>query len=294
MSDSIHTLLQALPETSLTTRILGVLDYLAPGEWQNVTSFEKMVELVTGETDAAVVQAVGDKALQLWFDGSTGYQRAATIFKLVDSESTLAGAASMAHLAGSKFAVLGFLEKLTPKPDHVQAVDAAVKLVAELAAFCSMNGIPGDSVGDFVSSLLAAGKEDSIRFAAWIALDIVLPLGPDGVSKLVETVQGLADRHLAENRVFRLVSDHLPGGLAEKKQLLSSTLEGARGAIESKIQSHDVTQGSILSKVREYVDVTDDRLDVVSAALDLTNNYYEHTGIQTVARRLVTRAYGEI
>jgi len=26
----------------------------------------------------------------------------------------------------------------------------------------------------------------------------------------------------------------------------------------------------------------------------VSNNYYEHTGIQTVARRLVTRAYGEI
>ncbi|MBN9168227.1 MAG: hypothetical protein J0I07_45280, partial [Myxococcales bacterium] len=290
MSQSIHTLLQSLPETSLTTRVLGALDYLAPGEWQNVTSFEKMVELVTGETDPAVVQAVGEKALQLWFDESTGYQRAASIFKLIDSGSTFAGAASLASLAGDRFQILSFLKDITPNPDTVQAIDAGAKLAAELAAFCVMNGLPGDSVGDFVSSLLSAGKEDAMRFSAWIALDIILPLGPDGVSKLIGAVQNLTEGDFAQSKVFRLVADHLPGGFAEKKQLISSALDGAKGAIDAKIQSHDISQQGILAKVRQYVDVTDDKLDLVAAALDVSNNYYEHTGIQTVARRLVTRA----
>lgn len=294
MSESIHKLLQDLPETSITTRVLGVLDYLAPGEWQNVTSFEKMVELVTGETDPAVVQAVGEKALQLWFDESTGYQRAVTIFKLVDSGATMAGAASLASLAGERFEILSFLKDVAPKPDTVQAIDAAVKLAAELAAFCSMNGIPGDSVGDFLSSLLNASKEDAMRFSAWIALDIVLPLGPDGVSKLIGAVQNIADGELANNRVFKLVADHLPGDLGAKRQLLTTTLDGAKSTIDAKIQTHSISQDSILSKVRQYVDIADDKLDLVAAALDVSNNYYEHTGIQTVARRLVTRAYGEI
>jgi len=235
MSQSIHTLLQSLPETSLTTRVLGALDYLAPGEWQNVTSFEKMVELVTGETDPAVVQAVGEKALQLWFDESTGYQRAASIFKLIDSGSTFAGAASLASLAGDRFQILSFLKDITPNPDTVQAIDAGAKLAAELAAFCVMNGLPGDSVGDFVSSLLSAGKEDAMRFSAWIALDIILPLGPDGVSKLIGAVQNLTEGDFAQSKVFRLVADHLPGGFAEKKQLISSALDGAKGAIDAKI-----------------------------------------------------------
>ncbi|MBX3226805.1 MAG: hypothetical protein KIT84_38700 [Labilithrix sp.] len=294
MSDSIHTLLQALPETSLTTRVLGVLDYLAPGEWQNVTSFEKMVESVTGETDPEVVQAVGVKALQLWFDESTGYQRAATIFKLVDSESTMAGAASLASLAGQRFELLSFLKDITPKPDTVQAIDAGVKLAAELAAFCSMNGLPGDSVGDFVSSLLNASKEDAMRFSAWIALDVVLPLGPDGVSKVISAVQGITEGELANNRVFRTIASYLPGDIGNKKQLVTSTLDGAKSAIDAKIQNNAISQDGILAKVREYVDVADDKLDLVAAALDVSNNYYEHTGIQTVARRLVTRAYGEI
>lgn len=294
MADSIHTLLQSLPETSLTTRVLTALDYLAPGSWQNVTSFEKMVELVTGETDQAVIQAVGEKALALWFDESTGYQRAASIYKLVDSESTMAGAASMASIAGSKFNVLGFLQSITPKPDTTQAIDAGMKFVAELTAFCSMNGLPGDSVGDFVTSLTSAAKEDAMRFSAWIALDVILPLGPDGVSKLLSAVQSLTEGDFAQSRVFRLVADHLPGGFGEKKDLAMKTLEGAKATIDGTVAGKGITQDGVLAKVREYVDIADDKLDLVAAALDLTNNYYEHTGIQTVARRLVTRAYGEI
>ena len=36
------------------------------------------------------------------------------------------------------------------------------------------------------------------------------------------------------------------------------------------------------------------KLDYVAAALDATTSVFEHTGVQTVARRVVTRAYGEV
>jgi hypothetical protein len=36
------------------------------------------------------------------------------------------------------------------------------------------------------------------------------------------------------------------------------------------------------------------KLQVVAAFLDITTNYYSHTGTQTVARSLITRAAGEI
>jgi len=32
----------------------------------------------------------------------------------------------------------------------------------------------------------------------------------------------------------------------------------------------------------------------LAAFLDMTTNYYEHTGTQTIARRLINRAYAEI
>jgi hypothetical protein len=45
--------------------------------------------------------------------------------------------------------------------------------------------------------------------------------------------------------------------------------------------------------MRGLVDVADDKLDYLAAFLDGTTNYFEHTGIQTVARTLINRAYAE-
>jgi len=42
------------------------------------------------------------------------------------------------------------------------------------------------------------------------------------------------------------------------------------------------------------VDIADDKLDYVAAFLDMTTNYFEHTGTQSVARRLIERAASEI
>ena len=65
MSQPLHQLLESLPETSLTTRILDALDYLVPGEWTNVVLFEQMIKNVTGESDESLIQAVGDVASTL-------------------------------------------------------------------------------------------------------------------------------------------------------------------------------------------------------------------------------------
>jgi len=40
---------------------------------------------------------------------------------------------------------LGF-KPITPKADKAQTIDLSLKLVAELVAFCQINGIPGDSI----------------------------------------------------------------------------------------------------------------------------------------------------
>lgn len=293
MTDSIHQILESLPETSLTTRALGALDYLVPGEWKNVTSFQKMIEDATGETDEALVQQVGEKALKLWFDESTGYQRAVTIYKLVDAESKVAGAAALTSMASSRFQILDFLKDVAPKPDTVQAIDAGVKFVAELAAFTSIRGLPGDSIGDFAASLAQASKEDSMRLAAWLAFDCVIPLGPAFLQKLVDGIESGADS-LAEHAVFQKIAGFLPGGADAGKGLIKGVIEQNASHLTSFVESKGMTQESLLAKVREFIEVSDDKLDVVAAALDMGTNYFEHTGIQTVSRAIVTRAYGEL
>ena len=42
MTESLYTVLEALPQTSLTTHILDALDTFVPGEWRNITVFEEI------------------------------------------------------------------------------------------------------------------------------------------------------------------------------------------------------------------------------------------------------------
>jgi hypothetical protein len=290
---SLHTVLEELPETSLTTRMLGALDWIVPGEWQNIVRLDAMIRDVTGESDESLIQQVGERALAVYADESNGYQRAVTVFKGVDSASTVAGITALASMASERFEILSFLGDVTPKPDTTQAIDAGLKLAAELVGFTLTNGLPGDSVGDFCSALVNYGKEEKMRLASWLAVDCVLPLGPEFVTKITEALEGPLER-LQESRIFQFVSGHLPGGIGEQRDIVLRTVNDSRGYLEGMVQNQGVTQESVLAKVREYVAVADDKLDLVAAALDLATNTFEHTGIQTVARRVVTRAYGEI
>ena len=80
MSEPLHAVLEALPQSSLTTHVLGALDWIVPGEWQNITVFDTLIKDVTGETDEALIQKVGERALQLYADPSNGYARAVMVY----------------------------------------------------------------------------------------------------------------------------------------------------------------------------------------------------------------------
>ena len=294
MSEALHEVVESLPQSSLTTHLLGALDYLVPGEWTNITTFEEMVRDATGESDEGIIQQVGERAIALFADENNGYQRAVSVFRGVDSASTVAGAAAMANLLGQQFDVLSFMTDVTPKPDTTQAIDAALKLGAELTAFTLVNGLPGDSVGDFVSSLANYGKEEKMRFAAWLAFDCIVPLGPDFLNLILGAIESVSLDELADNRVFRFVSDNLPGDIAQKRDTLRSNVDQTRGHIEGFVGERGMSQESLLARVREYVHIADDKLDVLAAALDLSTKTFEHTGIQTFARRVISLAYGEI
>jgi hypothetical protein len=296
MSDeSIHHILEKLPKSSMTTRVLGVLDYVVPGEWKNVTSFEGMIQEVTGEDDQALIQRVGERAIALYKDPEQGYQRAVQIYRLIDDTGGIAGAVSLANKVGHSFEWLSFLETITPKADSTQAVDAGLKLVGELAAFCYCNGIPGDSVGDFASSLASYEKDDAIRLAAWVTFDGLIPLGPDFLWRTIQFVENFSNDDLAEHGRFARLLSLLPGGgVDEQRKLIKTNLEASATAISGFVESKGIQQQGALDRLKEVLQVADDKLDYVAAAIDLTTNYFEHTGIQSVARRLISRAYGEI
>ena len=291
----IQRALAELPDSGLTVRVLRLLDFVAPGEWKNITDLEAMVRDVTGETDDAYIQEIGEHAMALYADPEEGYQRALKIYGLVDTIDKVAGAASLASQVGERVKFLKFISKLTPKDETTQAIDAAAKFAAEIAAFYYLNGTPGDTVRDFAKSLKRYGGANGIRLGAWIAIDGVLPLGPDFVDAVAERLKTTSDSQVKQHALFSAISEFLPGNsISQSKGMVLEALSETRDTIKGWIAERGITRDGLASKLEGFVDVTDKRLDLVAAGLDVSTNYFEHTGTQSVARQLVDRAYGEV
>ena len=53
MTNNLEELLSSLPESNMTVRLLNFLDYLVPGEWNNITSLHLAVR-VSGKRDEGI------------------------------------------------------------------------------------------------------------------------------------------------------------------------------------------------------------------------------------------------
>jgi hypothetical protein len=178
MSKSIFELVDQLPTGGTTIMALNALDFVIPGQWQNLTGFTNTIRAVTGESDEAMIQAIGERAVYLYNDEGEGYQRAMWLYQTVDNAAGALGMAAMANKIGQDVSFLGFLGNLTPKPEKAQSIDLTVKLVVELLAYCQINGLPGDSVGDFLAALGDYGGESLMRMFAFFFFVGIIPLGP--------------------------------------------------------------------------------------------------------------------
>ena len=295
MSKSIFELVDDLPTNNMTVKSLRALDFVVPGQWNNLVGFENTIREVTGEEDEDIIQQVGERAIYLFNDKSEGYRRALWLYQKIDSAGSALGTAAMANKIGEDISFLGFLNKLTPKADKAQTIDLVMKLVVELVGFCQINGIPGDSIGDFLASLADYGGESIMRMAALVCFDGLIPLGPDFISKGLEKIESLTPNELEDNRSFQAVGEMVPGGDADGKLgFIGESFSSVSGWMSNFVTERDLTPQSVISSLQGYVDIADDKLDYVAAFLDMTTNYYEHTGIQTLARRLVERAIDEI
>ncbi|MDY7014956.1 MAG: hypothetical protein SVX43_15450, partial [Cyanobacteriota bacterium] len=211
MSKPIYEVVDELPASNLTVFSLNSLDSLIPGQWENIVGFENTIRKVTGETDEAMIQQIGDRAVRLFNDKSEGYQRALWLYQTIDSTGSTLGKVALANKVGEKVPLLGFLNRITPKADKLQTLDLSLKLVVEIVAFCKINGIPGDSIGDFVASLVDNYTGPSLmRMAALVCFDGVIPLGPDFVRKVTSTLEGLTAKELEKNEGFKHINDEIP------------------------------------------------------------------------------------
>jgi hypothetical protein len=294
MSKPIFKIVDELPTGGLTVSALRSLDFAVPGQWNNLVGFDNTIRTVTGETDEAFIQQIGERAVTLFNDKSEGYQRALWLYETVDSASGLLGSAALMNRIGQD-TFLGFLKHLTPKPERAQSIDLSVKLVTEIVAFCQINGIPGDSIGDFLAALKDYSGESLMRMAALVSFDGLIPLGPTFTDKALSVVKGLSPSELSSNQTFKGVNELIPGqNDAGKLAFITESFEATKGWMDGLVSSTGLTQGNVADNLSKFINFSVDKLDYLGALLDVSVKYYRHTGIQTLARRLVERSVAEL
>jgi hypothetical protein len=295
VSKPIYELVDQLPTGGITVMALKSLDFVIPGQWQNLTGFENSIRTITGETDERLTKQIGDRAVTLFNDKSQGYQRALWLYQTVDSASGTLGTAALANKIGQDISFLGFLKNVTPKPQTAQSIDLCVKLVVELVAFCQINGIPGDSIGDFLAALKDYGGESLMRMAALVCFDGLIPLGSDFALKGLSVLKGMSPSDLQHNQTFKAVSSLIPGGNpAGQLDFVAKSFESTKGWMDNFVESNNLTPERVVNHLEKFVEISKDKLDYLGAFMDMYVKYYEHTGIQTLTRRLIERAVAEI
>ncbi|OKH17269.1 FHA domain-containing protein [[Limnothrix rosea] IAM M-220] len=293
MAKSIVTLVDQLPEDNITTKVLNALDFVFPGEWVNVNSFDDAIRSITKESDPAMVQRIRDKAIALYDDKKNGYRGAVSLYQTVDKADAALGTAALANKIGEKIGLLGFLNKITPKADTSQTIDLILKISVEILAYCKLNGIPNANPKLFVQALRENYQGAAlVRMATLVCVDGLLPLGPDFLEKVHEFVGSSNQSEIQQNTGYTVLGSALPGEDNKSKiSFLSENFEAVRGWMQELINKTGVTQSDVFGHVGSFIQFADDNLDFVAAFLDQTTNYFEHTGIQTVATHLIRDAY---
>jgi hypothetical protein len=301
---SVILALEALPTGGLTVQALQTLDRVVPGEWDNVTRFDAMVADICGpDAPPKLVAQVRLMAEAIERRDQSRFAQALQIYQVVDRVDQAAAAVSAAATAASAVKGLfgGFgsfgkvLEEVTPKPDTTQAVDAGLKLVAELLAFSRLHGLPSmdaEGIAAFANALADYGRYDLIRIAAWVVFDGVLPLGPDFMTDITRTWKNLATSALSSNGLFDAVGDRIPGDSVQDKQgFIISTLETTGDWVNGFVQEKGLTQGGVMQQLDGLSGLGAGSMDMVAAAIDASTNITAHTGTQTVARALAREGH---
>ncbi len=293
IQDALHELASA----RLTPTVLNALDFVVPGEWYDAHSLEDVIEHSLEVDDPVEAARIKERAEALW-EERPHYRRALTVFRAADSFDKATAAAVMAAKAGSAFSFLGILDRFTPKPDTSQAIDAALKLTAEVLGFALLRGIPVTSLTEakaFPATLATYARADMMRLAAWITIDGMLPLGPDFVAKIRETVRTVDLSVITNNKLFQQLKEMLPGGSDEDhKNFVLAALDSGQAFLTEFVKARGIEPADVMDSLGGVVNIAESGAELLAATLDATTNYYAHTGLQSVARVLVMDAAAEL
>jgi hypothetical protein len=295
VSKPIYELVDELPTNNMTVTTLRALDFVVPGQWENIVGFKNTIVKVTGETDEALIQQIGDRAVWLFNDRSQGYQRALWLYQTIDDADAALATAALANKISGRIPLGGLLNRLTPNSEKAQTLDLALKLVTELVAFCQINGIPGDSIGDFVAALGEYSGESLMRMAALVCIDGLIPLGPEFIRRVESTLGLLSPAELEQNSTFGKIKPLIPGESTDGQlAFIGESFKSTEGWMGNFVAQNALSPETLLRRFNGFIDFSENKLDYLAAFLDITTNYFEHTGTQSLARRLIERAVAEI
>ncbi len=286
----IVELVDGLPQENLTVRILKAMDFAVPGKWENLVGFDRTIEVLTGESNPSDISRIKNCAVDLYENKKNGYQTAIWLYQTADSTDKAAAAAAIADKVGNTFRFIPLIDRLTPKADAIQSLDLKLKLAAELIAFSKLSG-SGINPVKFASAIKDNyHKEALLRMVALICFDGILPLGTNFISRLREEMSQGGDP--ITKAALDNFSDLIPA--EDKQQFINDNFNEVSSWMDQIIDKFGLTRESVTDKLGGFIEIADDKLDYLAAFIDASTNFFEHTGIQTVARYLVLRAYDEV
>ncbi|NMG61041.1 hypothetical protein E1H12_21635, partial [Geitlerinema sp. P-1104] len=164
-----------------------------------------------------------------------------------------------------------------------------------VVAFCKINGIPGDSLGDFLRSLSDYSGESLMRMSALVCFDGLIPLGPNFIQTVSGRLNGLSPKELEDNSQYKSIESEIPGKSSDGKlSFIGESFDSVKGWMGDLVSSNDLTPKKVSKGLQGFIDFSEDRLDYLAAFLDMSTDYYRHTGVQTLAHRLIERSLAEI
>ncbi len=285
----ISELVDRLPQRSITTMVLGALDFAVPGQWKTYPDFASMAREITGEHRAGKLQVICHHADQLYSGEQKGSQRAVWLYQSIDGSDRMLAAASLAHQLGDSVKLLGLLSKVTPKPDTLQALDLAMKVAAEALAHLNLHGVKGENFSEFERSLSHSAHESRMRMAALAALDGVIPLGPDFVSKVTSVLESSDEQQFQQSGLFARLAPMLPGAAAVAS--VRSAFAASAGWLSGFTSAQGLNREGLLGRLQGVLKVADGKLDTVASLLDVCTDYLSYTGTQTAARHCIIQSW---
>jgi len=295
MSRTVLERLERLPRRDLTVLALKGISTLVPGGWSNPTSADQLIREVIGSNDPELIRQVRARADQLSGARAEGYGRALSLYDAVNRSQHATGGLRFLANVTAGLPLLKRISSITPPSDTLQAVDLSLKVGAELLAFTQVNGLPGDSFGDFGAALADYAGEARVRMAALICFDGLLPLGDQALQRLDGLLGAAGSGELRKLPAYGRMAALFPGrGDEAHMGFLRKGVDQWLGWAGGFVGQLGLSGQRAVHALEGSIGPWQGRMDQLAAFLDAFTDTYAHTGVQAVARRLVERAAAEI